>query len=368
MTVHVSHLPLPGDLCIGVLTLDAPASLNALSLPMIRLLSRQLALWAEDPRVRAVWLEGGEKAFCAGGDIRSFYHLAQEQPVSVLGEFAADFFEQEYRLDHAIHTYPKPILCLGHGIVMGGGIGLLAGARFRILTEQSLLAMPEVSIGLYPDVAGSWFLSRMPGRLGLWLGLTGARFNGSDALVLGMADALIPAARRAELKERLQGLDWRLEGEALDEAIFGLLVRLGEGMPAPEPLLLPHRVQIEALLAGRSLEGILARLFAADLAPWPALAQAQATCHGGSPISRAIAWQQYGHARHLSLAEVFAEELALSVNCVLEGDFLEGVRALLIDKDKSPRWRFARQSEVPADWLADMWRWRGGDNPLAQLA
>ncbi|ENY70469.1 enoyl-CoA hydratase/isomerase family protein [Aeromonas diversa CDC 2478-85] len=368
MTIHVSYVPLPAGERVGVLTLDAPASLNALSLPMIRTLAQQLGQWASDPTVRAVWLEGGEKAFCAGGDIRSFYHLAQEQPVSVLGEYATDFFEQEYRLDHAIHTYPKPILCLGHGIVMGGGIGLLAGARFRILTEQSLLAMPEVSIGLYPDVAGSWFLSRMPGRLGLWLGLTGARFNGSDALALGMADALIPAARRAELKERLQALDWRLEGEALDEALFGLIDRLGERMPAPEPLLLPHREQIETLMAGRSLDGILVRLFAADLAPWPALASAQASCRGGSPISRAIAWQQYGHARHLSLAGVFAEELTLSVNCVLEGDFLEGVRALLIDKDKSPRWRFATQGEVPADWLADMWRWRSGANPLAHQA
>lgn len=351
---------------IGVLTLAAPDSLNALSLPMIERLRYWLACWAKDPKVRAIWLEGeGEKAFCAGGDIRSFYHYQQRHSRAALLAYARDFFEQEYRLDACIHTYPKPILCLGHGIVMGGGIGLLAGARFRILTEQSLLAMPEVSIGLYPDVAASWLLSRMPGRLGLWIGLTGARFNGSDALVLGLADALIPATSRAMLKERLLALDWSRTGEDLDEAIADLLAELAAKASPPPPRLLAQQAAIEALLAGRSLERVLGRVLGADLADHPELAAAQAQCRAGSPVSRAIVWRQYWQGRHLSLAEVFAQELTLSVNCVLEGDFIEGVRALLIDKDKSPHWRFASQAELAPDWLDRLWHWPAGPHPMA---
>lgn len=351
-----------GGAKVGVLTLDAPSSLNALSLPMITALHGHLARWASDDAVRAVWLEGaGERAFCAGGDIRSFYHRRDE---AGLFAYASDFFEREYRLDHAIHTYPKPVLCLGHGIVMGGGIGLLAGARFRILTEQSLLAMPEVSIGLFPDVAGSWFLPRMPGRLGLWLGLTGARFNGSDALALGLADGLIPAARRGELKARLLEIDWQLSGEALDQAIHEQIYALGMGMEAPAPRLLPHQGRIDALLAGRAFPVVLAQLLDADLADEPELAAAQAQCRAGSPLSRALVWQQYTKARQHSLAEIFADELTLAVNCALHGDFIEGVRALLIDKDKRPRWRFASEAEIPSQWLERMWQWPSGRHPL----
>ncbi|EOD53679.1 enoyl-CoA hydratase/isomerase family protein, partial [Aeromonas molluscorum] len=181
--VKTQLLPTRDGQWLGVLTLDSPASLNALSLPMIEALTRQLRGWQQDGSVCAVLLEGaGEKAFCAGGDIRAFYHERQRMTDAELAGYARDFFEQEYRLDLLIHHYPKPLICVADGICMGGGMGLFAGARFRLVTEFSLLAMPEVSIGLYPDVGASWFLSRLPGRVGLWLGLTGARINGADAL------------------------------------------------------------------------------------------------------------------------------------------------------------------------------------------
>ncbi|MGY3886658.1 enoyl-CoA hydratase/isomerase family protein [Aeromonas aquatica] len=347
---------------IGVLTLDSPASLNALSLEMIQRLQEVLTAWERDPVVVCVLLQGaGEKAFCAGGDIRSFYYQkeASEHEQFV---FARDFFEQEYRLDHHIHRYAKPLICVADGICMGGGIGLFAGADFRIVTEKSLFAMPEVTIGLYPDVGASWFLSRMPGRLGLWLGLTGARFNGADAIGLGLADHAMASSERAELLPRLAALDWsgNEPREQLDRLLRGLKTEVIADFPAP--ILLPHQVRIDGLMAGRTLQGVLDRLFEAGFDDTEErLAQARETCLSGSPISRAILWRQYWQARRQSLAEVFADELALSVNCVLRGDFVEGVRALLIDKDKSPRWLAPQPG---TDWLDEYYVWPQGINPL----
>ncbi|WP_139736870.1 enoyl-CoA hydratase/isomerase family protein [Aeromonas caviae] len=346
---------------IGILTLDSPASLNALSLEMIQLLQGALTRWEQDPAIVCVLLQGaGEKAFCAGGDIRSFYYRKQEASESALFGYARDFFEQEYRLDHHIHCYGKPLVCVADGICMGGGIGLFAGAGFRVVTEKSLFAMPEVTIGLYPDVGASWFLSRMPGRLGLWLGLTGARFNGADAIGLGLADHAMGSRERVELPVRLAALDWSAgdPGEQIEVLLTDLQEAPGQALPPP--VLLPHQERIDALLAGRSLQRVLARLEAAGLDE-PALVQGRETCLRGSPISRAILWRQFWQARRQSLAEVFADELTLSVNCVLRGDFVEGVRALLIDKDKSPRWQAPQAGEA---WLDAFYRWPEGDNPL----
>ncbi|UNP90283.1 enoyl-CoA hydratase/isomerase family protein [Aeromonas encheleia] len=346
---------------IGVLTLDSPASLNALSLPMIQALQRVLDRWEQDPTVVCVLLQGaGEKAFCAGGDIRSFYYRRQEESEQALFGYARDFFEQEYRLDHHIHRYAKPLICVADGICMGGGIGLFAGAGFRVVTEKSLFAMPEVTIGLYPDVGASWFLSRMPGRLGLWLGLTGARFNGADAIGLGLADHAIASGARAELLPRLAALPWSADADGRRDQIDRLLGSLCASPPLPAPVILPQQARIDGLMAGRTLQGVLDRLFDAELDE-ASLVAARETCRGGSPISRAILWRQYWQARRQSLAEVFADELALSVNCVLKGDFVEGVRALLIDKDRSPRWQAAQPG---SDWLDAFYRWPEGKNPL----
>ncbi|MGL5841874.1 MAG: enoyl-CoA hydratase/isomerase family protein [Aeromonas hydrophila] len=360
--VRIETHPTADGRHIGMLTLASPASLNALSLEMIQLLQAALTRWEQDPAIVCVLLQGaGEKAFCAGGDIRSFYYRKQEANESSLFGYARDFFLQEYRLDHHIHCYSKPLICVADGICMGGGIGLFAGAGFRVVTEKSLFAMPEVTIGLYPDVGASWFLSRMPGRLGLWLGLTGARFNGADAIGLGLADHAMASRERTELPARLAALDWSDSvdsGEQIEGLLAGLQRSLGQTLPAP--VLLPYQACIDALLAGRSLQGVLARLEGAELAE-PTLAQARETCQSGSPISRAILWRQFWQARRQSLAEVFADELALSVNCVLKGDFVEGVRALLIDKDKSPRWQAPQAGEA---WLDGFYRWPEGNNPL----
>src|SRR5690606_7413701 len=189
---------------IGHLTLNRPAGLNALSLPMIRLLDQQLKAWEKDPKVLAVVLRAnGEKAFCAGGDIRMLYesHLGGDNQHFV-------FLSEEYRLDQYIHHYPKPVLALMNGFVLGGGMGLVQGATFRVITESTRMGMPEVSIGFYPDVGGSYFLPRLPGKLGIYLALTGNHVRAADALYASLADWCLKPEQLAELDHCLNNMNW----------------------------------------------------------------------------------------------------------------------------------------------------------------
>src|SRR5690606_2136695 len=196
---------------IGIATLDAEKSLNALSLPMIEALDHLLRAWADDPEIVCVLLRGaGSKAFCAGGDVRRLAEACLEHPGEV-PPLAARFFADEYRLDHRIHTFPKPLICWAHGYVMGGGMGLMQGATIRVVTPSSRLAMPEINIGLYPDVGGSWFLARLPGKLGLFLGLTASQINPRDALDLDLADRFLLEDQQEELLARLTQLNWQAQ-------------------------------------------------------------------------------------------------------------------------------------------------------------
>ncbi|KDB97461.1 enoyl-CoA hydratase/isomerase family protein, partial [Bordetella bronchiseptica] len=196
---------------LGVATLNAPQTLNGLSLEMVELLDARLRAWAEDAAVAMVILQGaGEKAFCAGGDLHGLYRSMRENTSgdAWANTHARRFFEHEYRLDYLIHTYPKPVLCWGHGIVMGGGVGLMMGASHRVVSETTRMAMPEITIGLFPDVGGSWLLNRMPGRTGLFLALTGAHVNASDAFFAGLADFRLDSARWPDFCASLLSLPW----------------------------------------------------------------------------------------------------------------------------------------------------------------
>eukprot|EP01032_Pedospumella_encystans_P027780 gene27781-31381_t len=251
---------------IGVLTLSAEKTLNALSLPMVELLSAQLAAWAYDERIAMVLLQGaGDKAFCAGGDLHNLYstmmaHRASRQAGEVLGNgYANEFFAREYTLDYRIHTYPKPILCWGHGIVMGGGIGLMAGASHRVATEKTRLAMPETGIGLFPDVGGSWFLSRMPGGTGRFLALTGASINAADARYVGLADRVLAHADKPQVLAALLRQPWS-DDCAGNHALLGAVLRAAEeggGARVPGPLR-QNRDRIDALCGQESLAAVLA--------------------------------------------------------------------------------------------------------------
>ncbi|QDQ28394.1 enoyl-CoA hydratase/isomerase family protein [Chitinimonas arctica] len=329
---------------IAVATLNAEKSHNALSLAMIRLLAPKLAEWREDPDVVCVVLQGaGEKAFCAGGDVVAVHHAIRA------GDFAATdaFFREEYALDYAIHSFNKPFLVWAQGIVMGGGVGLLAGASHRVVTERSRIAMPEISIGLYPDVGGSWFLSRLPGRLGIYLGLTGASFNAADALYTGMADHVLPSGLRPDLLPELARLPWQGTERADKRLLSGHLRELGRSASlelAPSAIR-AHYDAIQSLTDYDTVDDMVAAITGYNGADeW--LRGGAHKLMAGSPTSMRLIVEAQHRARLLSLKEVFEMELTLSRQCCRHPDFAEGVRALLIDKDGAAHWSPASLAEV----------------------
>jgi enoyl-CoA hydratase/carnithine racemase len=351
----------------GVATLNAPASLNSLSVAMVRLMTPKLREWARDDGIVGVLLDAaGEKAFCAGGDLRQLYQTLLECGPA-RNTYAEAFFGEEYVLDHQIHTFPKPFLCWGHGIVMGGGVGLMSGASHRVVTLQSRVAMPEISIGLYPDVGGSWFLSRMPGRVGLFLALTAAPLNAADAIFCGLADIVALHERKAQVLEGIAAADWRGEAKADRALLSRLLVQAGEGAQKPPSKVREHFDAINELMAGDDLLDIANRLRAlkSDDA-W--LQTAAATFVKGSPSSAALSFALRQRVRRMSLAEVFRLEYWASLGCCAHQDFAEGIRALLIEKDRNPRWSPATLEEITPEFIEDHLRVRAdGPHPLAGL-
>jgi enoyl-CoA hydratase/carnithine racemase len=316
---------------IGHLTLNRPAGLNAITLDMVRSLTRQLQAWSDDPSVYAVVLRGaGDKAFCAGGDIRSLYDSFKNG--DTLHE---DFFVEEYALDLAIHHYRKPVLALMDGFVLGGGMGLVQGADLRVVTERSRLGMPEVAIGYFPDVGGSYFLPRIPGELGIYLGVTGVQIRAADALYCGLADWYLDSAKLDELDQKLDHLRWH---DSPLKDLQGLLAKLAvQQLPdAPLAALRPAIDHFFGLPDVPSMVEQLQAVTVADSHEW-----ALNTAHlmqTRSPLAMAVTLQMLRKGRRLTLEQCFALELHLDRQWFERGDLIEGVRALIIDKDKTPRW------------------------------
>lgn len=363
--VVFTERPTPDGRRIAVVRLDSPSTLNALSLDMIRLLKPQLESWAKDPDIAAVWLEGsGDKAFCAGGDVLALYRaMADGKPAE--GE---PFFTEEYQLDYLIHTYPKPLIVWGNGIVMGGGLGLMVGAEFRVATERSHIAMPELGIGLFPDVGASWFLNRMPGRIGLFLGLTGAPLNAADAIFLGLADRFITHDQREPTLAALAGADWG-SSDSGSTIVNGVLRQFENNAgQAPESHVRSHIDQIRTLTDADNTASLAIKLSSySGEDSW--LGKAAANVAYGSPTSFALFCRQLKSARHASLADVFSQELILAANSLRAGEFAEGIRALLVDKDRQPRWRYPSASELDPYWLAQFFAapWPAEEHPLRDL-
>jgi len=358
---------------IGFATLNAPATLNGLSLEMARLLDAQLARWAADGHVALVVLRGaGDKAFCAGGDLQALYRSMLDYRASGSDDvrtnaYAANFFATEYRLDHRIHTYPKPILCWGHGIVMGGGIGLMSGASHRIVTERSKLAFPEITVGLYPDVGGSWLLNRVPDRAGLFLALTGAPLDAGDAVHAGLADYYIAQSMHDTVRDALLDAYWADDAETNRARLSELLAL--HAQPAGTGPLQRHRVEIAKACASDSLAAIVVAIDALDAGdPW--IAHARKTLAAGSPGSARLGYELQRRAAGLSLADTFRFEYVTSLHCAAHGDFAEGIRALLIDKDRNPRWNPATFAEATPAWAETFFHasWAASAHPLADLA
>jgi len=316
---------------IGHLTLNRPAGLNALTLDMVRSLHQQLDAWAHDPQVHAVVLRGaGEKAFCAGGDIRTLYDSFKNGQT-----LHQDFFVEEYALDLAIHQYRKPVLALMDGFVLGGGMGLVQGADLRVVTERSRLAMPEVAIGYFPDVGGSYFLPRVAGELGIYLGVSGVQIRAADALYCGLADWYLESDRLSLLDQRLDHLEWH---ETPLKDLQGLLAALAV-QQLPDAPLHTLRGAIDHFFALPDVPSIVEQLREVTVADSHEWALATATLlESRSPLAMGVTLEMLRRGRQLSLEECFALELHLDRQWFERGDLIEGVRALLIDKDKNPRW------------------------------
>ncbi|MCC8391252.1 enoyl-CoA hydratase/isomerase family protein [Paraburkholderia sp. MMS20-SJTR3] len=356
---------------IGFIELERPKALNALSTGMIRAMHAALDEWREDPEVLAVVVRSRHaRALCAGGDIRFMYEAAQRGD-----QRARDtFFSEEYRLNHAIFTYPKPYIALMNGIVMGGGMGISQGAHrtggLRVVTQSTQMAMPETRIGLFPDVGASWFLARTPGALGRYLAVTGATIGAADALYAGLADVYIDEQALPALLDTLGREPFERGAEVV--ACIEREAAAYRVAPAPEDAPLAHaRTLIDRHFALPDLARILAsleqeRARGGEGAEWAE--QTIAVLRERSPLSMAVSLEVVTRAEG-SMADVLRVDLDLTRSSFALGDTVEGIRARIIDKDNAPRWRFARIEDVSAADVERMFEspWPANEHPLREL-
>ncbi len=327
----------------GIVSLNRPKAIHALTLPMVRAITAALLEWRHDPAVQVVLIDHAlpadgdpklSRGFCSGGDIALLRHSA----LTDHGQSGRRFFFEEYQLNHLIMTYGKPIVAFMDGITMGGGVGLAGPAQYRVATANTRLAMPETGIGLFPDVGGGWYLSRLPERLGQYLALTGARLDGAECLWSGLATHYLPAADLAAAKARI----------AADPAATAAILRDLSANP-PDPQLATHRADVARLFAANRYEDILAAL-AADPS---AFAQATlATLQTKSPQACKVALRQLEASLALpDFAANMAMEYRIGSRVIVSPDFAEGVRAVIVDKDNAPRWQPATPEGVTAALL-----------------
>ena len=348
---------------VGLITLNRPKALNALSLGMIRGLTAALLAWREDPAVLAVAIRGVNKegpfgAFCAGGDIRFFHQAALAGNPEL-----EDFFTEEYALNHLIHTYPKPYIAFMDGICMGGGMGISQGASLRVVTERSKLAMPETNIGLFPDVGGGYFLSRCAGHLGEYLGLSGRMLQGREALSAGLADGHIESQRLPKLWDSLGATPFE-NGEAVQRWVESHLQAQAPAAPWPVD-------EVNAVFGLGSVPAMVAALEASG-SEWAK--EALQVLRQRSPLMLHVVLEQIRRARRVGLAEDLRMERDLVRHCFYlrpdrKSETLEGIRALAVDKDHHPRWSPARIEVVDLQEVAQMFAspWPAEAHPLLAL-
>lgn len=346
---------------VGLIDLNRPKALNALSLDMIRDITGALLRWQGDDSVRAVAIRGHGKegpfgAFCAGGDIRFFHQAALAGDPRL-----EDFFTEEYALNHLVHRYPKPYVTFLDGIVMGGGMGISGhggGASLRIVTERTKMAMPETNIGLFPDVGGGWFLARCPGHVGEYLALTGQMFGAADALALGLADGYVASSQLPALWDALAS-----------EGVDAVRGRLSTGAGTAQ--LAQHRAEIGKFFGLSSIADIVAAL-EADGSAWAA--DTAAVLRKRSPLMLHVTLRQVREARGMSLADDLRLERGLMRHCFhlrpgAASETVEGIRALAVDKDHAPRWNPARIEDVTAGMVDAFFAspWPAWTHPLRTL-
>ncbi len=357
---------LPGGKLLGVAVLNVPSTLNSLSLEMIDLLRPALDGWATNAQVAAVLIKGaGGRAFCAGGDIQALYHamVANHSAGEVVNTYPFEFFEREYRLDYALHTYPKPVIVLGHGVVMGGGLGILSAASHRVLTERSRVAIPEITIGLFPDAGTTWLLKNMPEHLAVFAGMTGSHLGAADAMLCGVGTHVVSSAELDALESAIGQLSLTGDRAADDAAIN----RCIDGYPAPE-LSAPELAQIpESLTVATPLvETVAALKELAGASDW--IDRGLGALAAGCPASIGVVHEQIRRTRgDMRLNDAFRMEMVVATHCATNPDFAEGVRALLIDKDNTPTWRYPSIDALPDAYVQSHFTPPWDENPLADL-
>lgn len=352
---------------VGFITLNRPNTLNALTLPMIRALTACLLAWREDDKVQAVAIRGSTKAgpfgaFCAGGDIRFFHQaLLSGDPTP------EDFFTEEYTLNHLIHTFPKPYIAFMDGVVMGGGMGISQGASHRLVTSRTKMAMPETTIGLFPDVGGGFFLSRCPGHAGEWLAMTGTTLDASTAIALGLADQVVAVDQLQSLWDALAHLEHcdPLQVNSL-VATFGIAFDAGN---------IWARDQIGHYFSMDSVSAIVQAL-EQDSSNWAA--QTASLLRQRSPLMLHVTFEQIRRARHLTLAQDLRMERNLMRHVFYpqhlarrgaHTEAAEGIRALVVDKDNAPRWQPSRIEDVTPEMVQPFFNspWAPHSHPLRGL-
>lgn len=398
--VTVTEIQAQDGAVIGELCLNSPQTLNALTLDMIDALYSTLVSWKESQRIVAVVIRGsGAKAFCAGGDVKRLHgaiEAAAGSDAELASGYAAEFFSREYRLNYLIHTYSKPIVVWGTGYVIGGGVGLMAGASHRVVTETTRWSMPEITIGFYPDVGGTYFLPRIADRMGLFVALTAAQLNAADTIECNVADYMVDSDQYGLLIERLCKAEWsegaegsqgsqgsegsgrsdvdragrslnsrsKTEGDANHKAVSDILSRLSaQQVAAVQGNIGVYREFIrDDLLADMVLSagvsGVYSRFQSVnpssqETSAW--LSRAGSALLAGSPTSAAVILEIYHRSQKklLSLEEAFKLELSLSLGFCAHHDFAEGVRARLVDKDNAPVWRPNMPEKVRDEDVAD---------------
>ncbi|WP_295493339.1 enoyl-CoA hydratase/isomerase family protein [Sphingorhabdus sp. EL138] len=321
----------------GFISLNRPSALHALTLPMVHAMTEALLAWRNDDAVKCVVIDHADgRGFCAGGDIA----FLRDSAINDGGESGRKFFHDEYQLNHLLFTYSKPVVAFMDGITMGGGVGISQPARFRVATENTKFAMPETGIGLFPDVGGGWYLSRLEGRVGQFLALTGARIAGPGCRALGLANHYVPSSALAEAKARIASEDV--------ERIDGILGTLSETPPASK--IVETLFQINRHFASNAFEDILASL-EGDESAWAM--KELAALRTKSPQTCKVALRQLSESLKLNdFADNMAMEYRIASRVLVRPDFAEGVRAVIVDKDNSPKWDPATAEGV-TDALVD---------------
>jgi enoyl-CoA hydratase/carnithine racemase len=354
---------------LALVTLNVEATLNSLSLEMIELLSEQLTVWRDDESIVAVFFQGaGDRAFCAGGDIQALYHSMIEHPGGP-NPYADAFFEKEYKLDYLIHTYPKPTIAWAHGIIMGGGLGIMGACDYRIGTERTRIAMPEITIGLFPDAGATWLFSRMAKSWAYFIALTACTLNAQDALKVSLINHLSLHETKDAFIKTLLASNW--SGSARDIVISGLPEITEADSLFPQSKLAQYNVLIENLMTRCFSENNFIASFAKEIALLPNdtwLEKAAQSFLHGSPTTAQIIERQFSESEGKSLKEMLETELVIAVQCARRKDFSEGVRALLIEKDNKPDWRYKTLGQVPSTWIDEHFTPPWDNNPLENLS